>query len=93
MQFLDHFEGYPTYYDRLLIQVELHEEGKEPRITDAFVYILKDFKNNLLEREMFTEYDSYGPHGLQFVTRLRKRTTSEEVSAVEDQIKADDNDN
>jgi hypothetical protein len=71
----------------LPIDVELHEEDKEPRQTKAFAYMLREFKPSLLDREMFVSYDSYGSHGLPFVTRLRKRTTSEEVDAVLDQIK------
>ena len=87
---MDHFEGCPTYYERLPIDVELHEDGKEVRVTRTFAYMLREYKASLLNREMFESYDSYGPHGLPFVTRLRKRTTSQEVNAVLDQIKDED---
>ena len=66
LRLLDAFEGCPEYYDRLPVEVEVHE-GK---IETVFVYFIKSFKPDLLEKPMLKEYLSEGDHGLPYETRF-----------------------
>ncbi|XP_003737037.1 gamma-glutamylaminecyclotransferase [Galendromus occidentalis] len=60
--FLDGFENCPEYYRRLEEHVEL-EDGS---MTRAWLYTLRDFKEDLLQRPMMADYSSKGPHGLEY---------------------------
>ena len=76
LAFLDFFEGYPDYYDRLPIDVQLFEtknkDQKVPngRILRASVYVLKEYKEELLQRQFYSDYDSYGDHNMPYSERL-----------------------
>jgi gamma-glutamylaminecyclotransferase len=82
LSFLDRFESCPTYYDRLEIEVELFIPEGKPSIIKTFCYILPTFKPQLLERQMYSDYNSYGDHGRSFV--LRSERVKEQSDDYED---------
>lgn len=78
LKFLDDFEGIPTMYQRTLIKMEVKEwvgptEGEEKpspgSITEAFVYSTTTYKPEWISLPSYESYDSYGDHGLEYVTR------------------------
>lgn len=82
LQFLDKFESCPTYYERKLIDVEM--AGHE--VTKAYAYFLRNFKSELLQRQMHSNYNSYGDHGLRFVLRSeRVREQSDNYEDTDDE--------
>ncbi|XP_022087114.1 gamma-glutamylaminecyclotransferase C-like isoform X2 [Acanthaster planci] len=81
LQHCDFFEGCPGYYQRTSIRVQLTEDSTGSRVKgdteEVWVYILQDFKDHLLELPQYECYDSYGAHGLVYVSmyeRLRNST-------------------
>lgn len=75
LAFLDHFEGVPTWYQRVPLELEAAPEeggpegGGDGAAPQAFAYVRKDFEAELLQLRSFESYDSLGDHGLQYVTR------------------------
>lgn len=73
LAFLDDFEMVPTMYQRTPVQLEVTESTEETLkpgdITEAFVYSTTTYKPEWLSRPNYESYDSYGDHGLQYVTR------------------------
>ncbi|KAM3584990.1 uncharacterized protein V6R79_004479 [Siganus canaliculatus] len=74
LDFLDEFEGVPTMYQRTPIKLEVKEWVGEERleagsITEAQVYSTTAYKPDWLSLPNYESYDSYGDHGLEYVTR------------------------
>ena len=76
---LDHFEGYPSLYQRdvLAICVTSRAQPRDGEATSSVdedkqdilkctAYLLKNFDQALLDKETFSSYDSSGPHGLHY---------------------------
>ncbi|XP_038049457.1 gamma-glutamylaminecyclotransferase-like isoform X1 [Patiria miniata] len=76
LQHCDVFESCPQYYQRTTIQVQLIEDSAgskvEGNIDDIFVYVLRDFKDFMLELPQYECYDSCGPHGLTYRSRYER---------------------
>ncbi|KAM3585094.1 uncharacterized protein V6R79_007292 [Siganus canaliculatus] len=75
LSFLDDFEGAPTMYQRHSIKLEVKEwvaedeEKLDPgSITEAFIYSTTGYKPDWLSLQNYESYDSYGDHGLQFLS-------------------------
>jgi len=69
---LDDFEGFPDLYQRDIIRICIkshaeHESSVEVKGKQEFVecnaYLLKNFDEDLLDKETYSSYDSLGPHG------------------------------
>lgn len=78
LTFLDAFEMVNTMYQRNLIELEVQERAGEAEgverlkagsITEAFVYSTKTYQPDWPSLPNFESYDSYGDHGLKYVTR------------------------
>ena len=73
---LDILEDYPKHYTRRQERVqlvEISEKDSEFKVGDvingAWIYLLADFKAEMLQLPFLTEYKSKGPHGLAYVER------------------------
>lgn len=90
LKFLDEFESYPDYYDRVPVHVHLLDD--EGRMTgdqvQANIYILKSSKPELLKLPFLSNYDSYGSHNMPYHERLI-RTSNEEAADVMKEIRSD----
>lgn len=72
-QFLDDFEGHPTFYERKEIPVvalpdvsnnsetSTSAEGKEEL---CWFYSIRHYDRKLLELPYYSSYDNYGEHGM-----------------------------
>lgn len=70
LAFLDDFEMVPTRYQRVPVELQVERsEGGGSATAEAFVYIRKEFEEELLRLRRFESYDAYGDHGLQYVDR------------------------
>lgn len=70
---LDTLEDHPTFYVREEKQVE--NVANNTTIT-AWIYFIKEFKSELLQRQMYESYSNSAPHGLKYVERyLRNEST------------------
>ena len=78
LEFLDAFEGCPTLYQRTTVKLEVLEwvgrkDGEEsPSVgseVEAFIYSTKTYQPDWLTLPKYDNYDSYGSHGLDYVTR------------------------
>ncbi|KAI5621426.1 gamma-glutamylaminecyclotransferase B, partial [Silurus asotus] len=76
LKFLDRFESCPQMYQRTKILLEVEEWVEEGEGTpqvgstiDTFVYSTTTYKPEWLHFPTYDNYDSYGEHGLQYVTR------------------------
>lgn len=65
LQFLDEFEGYPTFYSREKVTINM-DNGDD---VQAWTYFLADFRPYLLQLETFADYDTNGPHNLPYMTQ------------------------
>ena len=74
------FEGCPSYYQRTSIQVRLVEDSTGSKVEgdteEVLVYILRDFKDFLLEIPQYECYDSNGAHGLVYMPRYERLRNS-----------------
>ena len=73
----DYFEGCPDYYQRVPIRVHLLTDSADQPLDgtaeeEVWVYVLRDFQAYLLDLPHHENYDSYGPHGLQYLARYEK---------------------
>ncbi|RWS19729.1 gamma-glutamylaminecyclotransferase-like isoform X1, partial [Leptotrombidium deliense] len=83
---LDEFEGYPEYYEKFEIAVELysfHCEELRLRKMFAWAYILTDFDEKLLKYDKYEKYDAYGEHGLYYVQQC-ERNDAQKYNPLED---------
>lgn len=78
LKFLDAFEGVPTMYQRTLVKLEVKEwvgrtDGEERpaagSVTEAFVYSTTTYQPDWPSLPSYENYDAYGDHGLEYVTR------------------------
>lgn len=69
LKHLDVLEEHPTFYTRELQLIELCTDGVR---LESWIYLLKKFKPEMLEREHFAEYSSSGVHGLVYVERYQR---------------------
>ena len=62
----DKLESHPHYYTREQIPVTMvtQDDGRQ---LNPWIYFLKDFKPELLNRECIDDYDTNGDHGLHFI--------------------------
>lgn len=69
---LDILEDHPNYYIREPCQVRSLDENSS--IT-AWIYFIKNFKPELLKKQMFESYSNNGNHGLKYVSRYLRNDT------------------
>uniref|UniRef100_A0AAY4B9R7 Gamma-glutamylaminecyclotransferase n=1 Tax=Denticeps clupeoides TaxID=299321 RepID=A0AAY4B9R7_9TELE len=76
LRYLDHFESVPDMYQRTLIQLQVEETpgscGHAPAAgttVEAYLYSTTTYKPEWVNLQTFENYDSYGDHGLEYVTR------------------------
>lgn len=78
LKYLDALESVPTMYQRVLVKLEVvewsgeAEGGERPAagsITEAFVYNTTTYEPDWPSLPCYKSYDSYGEHGLEYVTR------------------------
>lgn len=76
LAFLDRFESTPDMYQRTLVKLKVEEWVEEaggaqtPGSTmEAFVYSTTTYKPEWVQLPSFENYDAYGDHGLEYVTR------------------------
>ncbi|XP_054927380.1 uncharacterized protein [Dermacentor andersoni] len=78
---LDDFESHPKYYVRSEEDIELLtsqlNDKKTKKKLKAWIYFLKDYREELLQRPYLASYSSKGDHGLEYVP-------SEETSCTDD---------
>ncbi|XP_014679449.1 PREDICTED: gamma-glutamylaminecyclotransferase C-like isoform X2 [Priapulus caudatus] len=68
---LDKLEGCPSWYSRLSIPIVLTTDGHDNRLEvpvrqNVQVYLLENYKKELLDRVMLTDYSSKGQHNLPY---------------------------
>lgn len=72
---LDVLEDHPNFYVRELFGVQAMNETCEK--TKAWIYVIKNFREDLLNQTLYECYSSFGSHGKKYVERyLRDRTTN-----------------
>lgn len=64
---LDILEEHPDFYQRQMFKV-LPLDDASDRV-DAWIYVIKKFKNELLSKPLLENYSSTGNHGLRYVER------------------------
>lgn len=69
LAFLDDFEMVPTWYQRVPVELQVERSDGDGATTEAFVYMRKEFEEELLRLQCFESYDTYGDHGLEYMTR------------------------
>lgn len=76
LSMLDDFESHPKYYLRTEEDIELTSKSNDEKTKKrlrAWIYFLKDYREELLQRPYIANYSSKGDHGLEYVPRyLRK---------------------
>lgn len=72
LEALDKLEAHPVYYTREKINVLPDDDSSTP--LECWAYLLKDYKPELLHGDTYSNYDSYGQHGLQFIPRFIRRS-------------------
>lgn len=71
---LDDFESHPKYYVRTEEDVELDQPvGNNKKQLKAWVYFLKNYREELLQRPYIANYSSKGDHGLEYVPRYIRK--------------------
>ncbi|XP_021920267.1 putative gamma-glutamylcyclotransferase CG2811 isoform X2 [Zootermopsis nevadensis] len=63
LQHLDILEDHPSFYIREIERIELCTENAE---VECWIYLLKKFKPEVLEKKQFEVYSSCGSHGLVY---------------------------
>ena len=67
---LDELENHPTLYER-----QVHSfETAEGQSIEAWIYLLREYKPEMLELEYYESYSSEGSHGKQYVPRYSRST-------------------
>ncbi|XP_018571032.1 putative gamma-glutamylcyclotransferase CG2811 isoform X2 [Anoplophora glabripennis] len=62
---LDTLEDHPNYYIRDLYDVESLNETREK--TKAWIYVIKNFKKDLLNQPFYESYSNSGSHGKRYM--------------------------
>lgn len=62
---MDELENHPVLYVRQVQRFEI----ADGRIAEAWVYLLKQYKPEMLELEFYESYESEGIHGKKYVAR------------------------
>ncbi|CAH0551997.1 unnamed protein product [Brassicogethes aeneus] len=62
---LDILEEHPDYYIRELNEVQRLDGDKE--VVKVWIYVIKNFKAEYLNRDTLEDYSSKGSHGLEYV--------------------------
>uniref|UniRef100_A0A131XL02 Gamma-glutamylcyclotransferase family protein n=1 Tax=Hyalomma excavatum TaxID=257692 RepID=A0A131XL02_9ACAR len=73
---LDEFEAHPKYYLRTEEDVELTRKSNDEETTKklkAWIYFLKDYREELLKKPCIANYSSKGDHGLEYVPRYLRQ--------------------
>uniref|UniRef100_A0A023FRI4 Gamma-glutamylcyclotransferase family protein n=1 Tax=Amblyomma cajennense TaxID=34607 RepID=A0A023FRI4_AMBCJ len=73
---LDDFECHPKYYVRTEEDVELSADQPDEKCKKqlkAWIYFLKNYREELLQRPHIADYSSKGNHGLEYVPRYLRR--------------------
>jgi len=69
LKHLDVLEEHPTFYTRELEKIVLCSDDVE---LESWIYLMKNFKPEMLEREYFADYSSSGAHGLKYTGRYQR---------------------
>ncbi|KAJ8925938.1 hypothetical protein NQ315_009790 [Exocentrus adspersus] len=62
---LDILEDHPNYYVRNLYDVEVINETKD--VANVWIYLIKNFRQELLDETFYESYSSSGSHGRRYV--------------------------
>lgn len=65
LKYLDELEDHPNYYIRQQEPVKC-KDGSE---CTTWIYFLKNFIDDLLNKEFLETYSNEGPHGLKYMER------------------------
>lgn len=68
LEYLDDFENHPNFYVRQKTKVKLSDGD----ITECWIYFLPKYPDAFLELEYFENYNSFGEHGLSYITRYQR---------------------
>lgn len=75
---LDILEDHPKFYIRELFEVQALNETSEK--VKAWIYIIKNFRQDLLNQTFYESYSSLGSHGKKYVERyLRTDDSKSEI--------------
>ncbi|KAF2900385.1 hypothetical protein ILUMI_05808 [Ignelater luminosus] len=67
---LDSLEKHPSFYVRELYDVKRIDANAQN--IKAWIYVMKNFKPELLHKPFFDDYSSEGAHGLKFATKFER---------------------
>ncbi|XP_068621972.1 putative gamma-glutamylcyclotransferase CG2811 [Battus philenor] len=72
---LDILEDHPNYYIREIDNVEIMKsDTNETQKIKCWIYFLKNFKEELLSRQMLENYSSSGSHGMPYLESNNEST-------------------
>lgn len=71
---MDILEDHPSFYVREQKKVQDLQDGE---IHTAYIYFIKNFKTDLLQRQMYENYSNNGSHGLKYVERYLRNENSD----------------
>lgn len=70
---MDEFESHPSYYTRMETEVTMDsKEESVPERCHPWCYFIVNFKPELLSLRTYSDYSSYGDHGLPYVERCER---------------------
>nr|XP_049699874.1 putative gamma-glutamylcyclotransferase CG2811 isoform X1 [Helicoverpa armigera] len=92
---LDMLEDHPNYYvrekDKIVISTQVSEDTETETTVQCWVYFLKNFKPELLDRPHLESYSSKGPHGLPYMDRSKRDPLYNHKSEIKPDIQPVDN--
>lgn len=80
---LDILEDHPTFYVREQKQVQNINDGT---VHTAWIYFIKNFKSELLQRPTYESYSNSDSHGLKYVERYLRNENSDYKLEIFDNI-------
>lgn len=80
---MDILEDHPSFYVREEKQVQDVNDGK---LHTAWIYFIKNFKPELLQRQTYESYSNSDSHGLKYVERYLRSENSDYRSEVRSDI-------
>ncbi|XP_048517875.1 putative gamma-glutamylcyclotransferase CG2811 isoform X2 [Dendroctonus ponderosae] len=63
---LDILEDHPSFYRREEFEVE-RDDGREPKSDRVWIYSIREFRKELLNKPCLESYSDQGSHGLRYV--------------------------
>ncbi|CAF4833927.1 unnamed protein product [Pieris macdunnoughi] len=70
---LDILEDHPKWYIREIDDIIVKTQGtNKEEIMKCWVYFLKNFRSDLLRKQLYDNYSSSGAHGLKYLERSKR---------------------